>query len=271
MSSPAIAQCINAGDLEEAFRLVKGVVRSAPTAVEARSLLAQMYGIAGDWGAMRKHLAVLMKLEPGVERFCHVYAKLADCEEQRAAVFSGDGTPPVLGEAPPWLAGLIEGLAQRAVAPDKAAALFQDGLNGGDGPGAIVNGQRKAWFADADMTLGPTIELIVDEQYGWVPMAALKAVAFRPGRALVDILWRQVSVTLSSGQEMEGFMPARYARPADTADAQLGRRTEWDELLPGVWSGRGSRVFYADSEEIGISALSTLLFDSGEEGLGELS
>src|SRR6267143_3875153 len=163
-------QSLREGRVEQALTELQEQVRKAPDNAEYRVFLFQLLCVLGDWDRARAQLKVLGELSVGSLPLVHVYGAAITCELLRREVFAGARTPLVLGEPLPWVALLVQALAEaahgraaeakalRAEAREKAPAI----------PGR-VDAHVFDWIADADSRLGPVCEAVIDGRYYWVP------------------------------------------------------------------------------------------------------
>jgi len=138
-----------------------------------------------------------------------------------------------------------------------------------------LNGDRFAWIADADMRLGPVLELILNGQYYWVPFNRIASIKIEPPADLRDRVWTPVTVTVASGGEMPAFIPTRYPGAPGLADnrLKLSRATEWVDVGAETYVGHGQRVLATDIAEIALMDVRDLVLDvetpAGAETAGE--
>ena len=127
----------------------------------------------------------------------------------------------------------------------EATALRSEALEKANAVPGTIDGQAFEWIADGDSRLGPVCEAIVDGRYYWVPFERLRSVTLEAPADLRDVLWMPAKLGLANGGEATALIPARY--PGSEADGdgliRLSRKTEWDEVAPDTFHGRGQRMF----------------------------
>jgi type VI secretion system protein ImpE len=235
-------QRLREGRPDDALTELQRHVRQDPSNAGYRAFLFQLLCVLGQWDRARAQLKTLADLDPGSLALAHVYGAAITCELIRREVFAGARTPLVLGEPLPWVALLVQALSEdargagiqagdlRAQAREQARAV----------PGS-VDGQPFEWIADADSRLGPAFERI-------------RTMALEAASALRDLVWRPAHLELVNGGEAAALVPARY--PGSEADRdeliRLGRKTEWDEVAPDSFHGRGQRMLATDAGEYSI-------------------
>src|SRR3712207_8845185 len=94
-----------------------------------------------------------------------------------------------------------------------------------------VGDEPFAWIMDADPRLGPTLEVVVDGQYRWLPLESLGTLRADPPAAMRDLVWQPVTLGLPNGMEIPAFVPARYPGSEAHADdaVRLARATVWED------------------------------------------
>jgi type VI secretion system protein ImpE len=246
------AQSLREGRVDDALAELQDQVRKAPDNAEYRVFLFQLLCVLGDWERARNQLKVLGELKAGSLPLVHVYGSAITCELLRRDVFAGARTPLVLGEPLPWMALLFQALSLAAQGRSAdAAALRAEALEAASAVSGTIDGQAFEWIADADSRLGPVCEAIVDGRYYWLPFERIRSITLEAPADLRDVVWMPAKLGLANGGEATALIPARY--PGSEADAngliRLGRKTEWDEVAPETFHGRGQRMFAtADGE-----------------------
>jgi type VI secretion system protein ImpE len=129
-------------------------------------------------------------------------------------------------------------------------------------PGA-VDGRHFDDFRDADDVLAPYLEVFANGLYGWIPFVQIQKLTFEAPRYFRDVLWRPVTVTLTTEESSAMLVPVRYPGSELQKDDQLrlGRATEWEET-GGVVTGLGQRVFAAGEESCALLEVGEVSFDA---------
>jgi type VI secretion system protein ImpE len=250
-----------AGDLGAALAALQRQVRERPADAKLRVFLFQLLCVNGDWNRAIMQLKVAAELDSLALAMAQTYREAIICEVYRERVFAGEKTPLVFGEPQDWIALSIEALRLLAAGrPEEAAALRERAFEAAPATAGALNGAGFAWIADADMRLGPLLEIIVDGRYFWAPFAALREIRAEGPVDLRDLVWTPVTLALHSGSEVVGLVPTRYAGTAAEGDdaARLARRTEWIDAGGGTFRGIGQRLLATDAAEVGVLDLRTL-------------
>ena len=246
-------QSLRDGRLQDALTELQDQVRKDPSNAGYRVFLFQLLCVLGDWGRARDQLKVLAELDAGTLAMVHVYGAAISCELLRGEVFAGARTPLVLGEPLPWLALLFQALAAGG-RPSEVQALRAEALEQAQPVPGTIDGHEFEWIADADPRIGPVLEAVIDGRYYWVPFERIRSIAIEPPAALRDVVWAPATFVLTNGGETAALLPARYPGSEAAADGliRLARKTEWEEVAPETFHGRGQRLLATDSEEYGL-------------------
>ncbi|MGD9510654.1 MAG: type VI secretion system accessory protein TagJ [Geminicoccaceae bacterium] len=253
MASPAAAgssvlAAVASGDLEGAIRHVMEEVRAAPSALAPRLALFQLSALAGDWPRASKQLQALAELDAEAAPMARAYAAVIEAEAERRAVFAGTERPVCLGEPPAWMAMLSEALALDARGSGAAAGELRGrALDEAATVAGELDDTPFGWIMDADVRLGPVLEVIVEGRYRWLPMVQLTELRADPPSDHKDLVWAPVRLTLVGGGELAAFVPVRYPGSEAAADplVRLGRLTTWADE-PGGQFGSGQRIMATD-------------------------
>jgi type VI secretion system protein ImpE len=243
------------GDPEAALRALQAKVRSEPADPKLRVFLFQLLCVLGEWERARDQLKSLAELDAGMFPLVHLYGAAVNCELLRREVFAGARTPLMLGEPLPWVALLFQALTTEAQGRSaETQALRANALEQARPVAGAVDGQAFEWIADADSRLGPVCEAVIDGRYYWVPFERIRSLTLEPPSDLRDVLWMPAHVGLANGGEVAALLPARYPGSESDADGQirLGRKTEWTEVAPDTFHGRGQRMLSTDSNEYAL-------------------
>jgi len=246
-------QSLREGRPQDALAQLQQQVRTDPGNAGYRVFLFQLLCVLGDWDRARDQLKVLAELDAGALGMVHVYGAAVSCELLRRDVFAGARTPLLLGEPLPWVALLLQALAPGGQGGDVKALRAQALEQARPVPGAI-DGHEFEWIADADPRLGPVLEAVIDGRYYWVPFERVRAVTIEAPSALRDVIWLPATLRLANGGETAALIPARYPGSETDPDGliRLARKTEWDEVAPETFYGRGQRTLATDAEEYGL-------------------
>lgn len=246
---PSVQSAMARGDLDAAMRVVMDEVRAKPSGLAPRLALFQLAALVGDWPRAGKQLQAVAEIDVEAAPMAQTYVAAIEAEAARRAVFAGTERAVCLGEPPAWVAMLSEALALDARGAGTAAVeLRERALAEAEAVAGAVDGTPFAWIMDADVRLGPVLELIVDGRYRWLPLAQIRELRADPPKDHTDLIWARVSLTLAGGGEIAALVPVRYPGSELAADPQvrLGRLTTWADE-PGGQFGSGQRILATDA------------------------
>jgi type VI secretion system protein ImpE len=245
-------QSVREGRLQDALVELQDQVRRDPSSSRYRVFLFQLLCVLGDWDRARAQLKVLPELDAGSLALVHIYGPAISCELLRREVFAGTRTPLVMGEPLSWMALLFQALAAGTQgAGAQARALRAEAVEQAQAVAGTIDGQEFEWIADADQRLGPVCEAVIDGSYYWVPFERIRSLSLEAPTDLRDVVWMPAQIILANGGELAALIPARYPGSESDPDGQvrLGRKTQWDEVAPETFHGRGQRMLATDAAE----------------------
>ncbi|TCO78103.1 type VI secretion system protein ImpE [Plasticicumulans lactativorans] len=247
----SVEERLREGNTEQALAELQAQVRKEPGSVRWRILLFQLLAVHGQWDRALNQLQVVGELDGTAMPMVQTYREALRCEVLRREVFAGRRAPLVFGDPAPWLAWLIEALAQDATAPAAAQALRAQAFEQAPASTGRIDGEAFAWIADSDGRLGPVLEAVVNGRYYWVPFVRLAAVRIEPPADLRDLVWAPAELTFANGGTTVALIPTRYPGAEAAADGalQLARRTDWSETAEGLVLAHGQRMFATDAGE----------------------
>lgn len=261
----AVVRTLAEGHLQEALQQVMDEVRATPSALAPRLALFQLSALAGDWSRAGKQLQAIAGLDAEAAPMAQAYAAVIEAEAVRRAVFAGTERPVCLGEPPAWTAMLSEALALDARGAAAAAgelrgrALDEAAVVAGE-----VDGTPFSWIMDADIRLGPMLEVVVDGRYRWLPLALLRELRADAPKDHRDLVWAPVRLSLAGGAEIAAFVPTRYpgSEAAEDPLVRMGRLTTWADR-PGGQFGLGQRIMASDVGDHAFLEIRRLRLGSG--------
>lgn len=263
MSSEA-RELLKANDLDGALAALQSAVRANPADAKLRIFLFQLLCVIGDWKRAITQLKLCAEMDAEATPMAQTYREGIICEVYREKVFAGEKSPLIFGEPLEWIALLIEGLGAIAKGkPTEAAALRDRAFDAVSTVGGEINGERFEWIADADMRLGPVLEIIVNGKYFWMPFSAIGTLRVEPPADLRDAVWMPAHLTLQNGGEFVALIPTRYAGTAETGNAaeKLARATSWRDVGEETFVGAGQRLLTTDQGEYALMDLRSLRMD----------
>jgi type VI secretion system protein ImpE len=260
-------ESLKEGRLEDALAELSDQVRKDPSSPKLRIFLFQILCVTGEWKRALTQLNVLGEMDASTLPMVQTYREAIGCEVLRADIFAGKRSPLIFGEPEPWLAHLTEALKLTAEGKhEQAATLREQAFEGAPTTTGRVDGQDFEWVADADMRMGPVLEVIVNGRLYWAPFMRIHRIATEEPEDLRDMVWTPAQLTWSNGGQTVGLVPTRYPGSEKSEDPliRLSRKTEWVEEAPDAWRGLGTRLFATDAGEHSILDIRELELDTLE-------
>jgi type VI secretion system protein ImpE len=260
---------LKSGDLDATLAALQDKVRANPADAKLRIFLFQLLCVLGDWKRAITQLKLSAEMDEAATMMAKTYREAIICEVYREKVFAGEKAPLIFGEPEEWLALLIE--AQKLLAQGKAeeaAALRGKAFDAAPTTSGMADGEPFEWIADADMRLGPVLEIIVNGRYFWLPFAQIRQIDIDPPSDLRDAVWTAAIVTLANGGEVAALIPTRYPETTKGGDSleKLARATNWKDAGAETFVGVGQRLLTTDKADIALLDIRQLSLevDGGE-------
>ncbi|HHJ18726.1 MAG TPA: virulence protein SciE type [Gammaproteobacteria bacterium] len=264
----AVEGLLQAGELEETLKQLQAQVRDAPSKAELRIFLFQLLVVMGQWRRALTQLNVVGELDAAALAMVQTYREAIRCEVLRAEVFAGKRSPLLFGQPAQWAANLVEALrlsadghyAQSSDLREKAFELAPASLGACDG-------KRFDWIADADMRLGPMLEVIINGQYYWVPFNQIQQITIEEPADLRDMVWTPAYFVWANGGESVGLIPSRYpgSEVSEEGAIRLARKTEWQQYSEGLYTGLGQRLLTTGEDEYSLMDIRSISLDTAME------
>lgn len=264
-------QLLADGKVDEALAEVQQALRAKPADAAARSFLAQLLMVKGDWERAAKQVDSLAQINPKMAVEAQIARQCLICETQRARVFEKGADPTIMGEPDEWIGNLVA--ANKALVAgriEKACELRDSAFAQAPATSGRAGGQAFEWFADADERLGPVLEAFLQGSYYWIPVHRVARVEVTPPKYLQDIVWTSVTITTTAGGTVAGLMPVRYPGPPGPEDPhRLARATSFEMIGDpegGVRIGHGQRAWITDNADLPMLEAGVIEFDHAEAG-----
>jgi type VI secretion system protein ImpE len=255
----------HAGKLGEAIEAAAEAVRSAPSDLSARWLLAELLIVSGQHDRADQQLDTIMSLEAAAAAAVVPVRHLLRAATMRQDFYAGKGLPEFLDDGPSAALRLL--LEATVVLRDgdeaKAGELVTQAERLRPAMAGTCGDRDFKDFRDLDdLTAGAFEVLTKTGKYYWIAVERVERLEFSPPQRPLDLIWRPVEMAVPGAFEAEVFMPAIYGTLEATDEAaRLGRRTDWLGNEPAPVRGVGQRVFAIDGEdEVGMLELTELRF-----------
>jgi type VI secretion system protein ImpE len=251
------------GRLDEAIALATASVKSRPTDVSARVLLAEMLVFAGNFERADVLLDAAGQLDPGASLVVAEFRQLLRGEMARRQLYRDGRVPEFLDEPGPVEQALLAALVAMRAGDVAAARTQAEAAEAARGMRAgRMDGVAFGDFRDASDLTGGILEVLTTTgKYFWVPIARVSEAVFHKPVRPRDLIWRRVSLAVEAGPDGDVYMPVTYASDDAGlgADYRLGRATDWQDH-DGLVTGLGQREFLVGDAAVPVMELGTLMF-----------
>ncbi|WP_170783611.1 type VI secretion system accessory protein TagJ [Ruegeria lacuscaerulensis] len=259
---------LRTGDLTATLAALQDKIRANPADAKLRIFLFQLLCVLGDWKRAITQLKLSAEMDEAATMMAKTYREAIICEVYREKVFAAEKTPMIFGEPEEWLAHLIE--AQKLTAGgnfDQAAEMRAKAFDAAPATSGTVNGEPFEWIADADMRLGPVLEVIVNGRYFWLPFAQISRLEIEAPSDLRDAVWTACTLTVASGGEVAALIPTRYPGTTQQGDdaARLARATSWVDAGSETFVGLGQRLLTTDQSDVALLDVRELVLNVATE------
>jgi len=255
---------LKAGDLDGALAALQAAVRADAGKPALRIFLFQLLCVRGEWQRAIQQLKVSAEMDGAAMPMAQTYREGIVCEVYREKVFAGEKDPLIFGEPQEWIALMLEAVkAQAAGRADQAAEVRARAFDMAPTSSGSIDGQSFEWIADADMRLGPLLEVVLNGKYYWMPFSALAKISFEEPADLRDAVWTPCTLTFVNGGDTVALIPTRYAGTVDAGGPaeKLARATDWKDLGADTFAGVGQRLLTTDQGDYPIMDIREMAFD----------
>jgi len=255
-----------AGRLREAIDAALTEVKSNPTNLDFRGLLAELFCFAGEWERADKQIDAFGHQDPEAIVGLSLIRQLIRAEVSRQECMEQGRPPELLAEATPLIHQSLEALA--AIRDDdlaQAAELLAKAEATRPSVTGVCNGKKFEGFRDLDDVLSGFFEVLTSTgKYYWIPVERIQTIEFQPPKRPRDLLWRQAEMTVEDGPYGDVFLPAVYFASQDQLDDQLrlGRGTKFVDGDDQPTRGVGQRMFLVGDDAITIMQIESIDFTS---------
>jgi type VI secretion system protein ImpE len=245
-------ELFNDGRLSEAVIVQHGLVQDKPGDASARLLLIELQLFAGQFEAIRRNLDELDRALPEMDAYVRAFHRLLDAEQKRQRL-SIDVGPVFLRDPPVHIAYRLDALHSLR---QKSLAEAVNWLDEADARAPWVKGRIDGrefdGGRDTDDLFGPVLEVLIDDQYAWIPFEEIQRLRLGKIASLRDYYFVPAQLTTKTGDEWRLHLPALYAGTHLHADDGLraGWETDWEAEPDGPTRGIGQRQFRFGEEEL---------------------
>ena len=254
----SVFDVLSAGNLAEAITIQEQAVCRSPRDRGSQILLSQFYLLAGEYRRAWQGVRGLSAATPG-ERALHrqllrlIRADYRRCERGIAPAFLEPDPPRHARQRWKAIQALRRGDVARALRRIDRADTITPAVTG------TLDGREFDGFRDADDRFASSLELLIDDEYAWVPWEEIRLLRLSPIQSFFDFAFRPCQLWLWQGQTLEAVVPMIYPGTAQAFDGDTtaggllcGRETDWRADQAGLAIGVGARYLLAGDEELAM-------------------
>lgn len=257
-------ELLEAGELQAAIDELTGRVKANPTDTRQRIFLFELLLFAGDWDRAERQVDVISHQSMEAELGVQVYRNNIKAERSRGRLLSEGLRPHFITDPPAYVDLHLDAINRlREGNLTEAREILDRAEEERPAFAGNLNGQPFSDFRDYNDLVGPVLELIVNDQYTWLPFEQIRRVEIAAPKNLRDLLWASARIESIDGTNGEVYIPALYEGSGTHANNQvkLGRMTDWMDVGEGLYLASGLRLFLVDGEDRALFDARKIEFD----------
>jgi type VI secretion system protein ImpE len=257
-------QLLEAGQIEEAIKLMNDEVKRNPTDVHRRGLLAELLCVAGRLERADAQLDLIAQQDTKAALRVALMRQLIRAETARRDFFTSGRLPEFLDVPPPYIQRYVEASIQiREKHASEAKKLLDQAEELRPKVKGSCNGKPFDDLRDLDDLTAAVFEVLTSTgKFYWIPVERVNSIEFRKPERTCDLIWRRAAMSVTGGPEGEVYVPATYVANGNAASEQalLGRVTEWVGGDGSPMRGVGQVCFLVGDNSVPIMQMETLTF-----------
>ncbi|MEW6730058.1 MAG: type VI secretion system accessory protein TagJ [Acidobacteriota bacterium] len=258
-------ELFDAGQLQAAIETLTLEVKTNPTDNWRRTFLFELLCFKGEWNRAEGQLDVLALQSAKAEIGVQAYRNNIIAERARQRLMSESLQPNFLMPPPAYIDFHLSAIDRiREKQPEQARKLLDRSEQERPKVAGRLNGKKIHNLRDYDDLFAPVLEVFVQEKYTWLPFEQIKRLEIEAPKELRDLLWTRARITTIDAIIGEVFVPVLYpgssVHPNDLI--KLGRMTDWQEVIEGLYVANGMHVYLADNKEKTIFDLKEIEFET---------
>jgi type VI secretion system protein ImpE len=257
---------LDAGDLKGAVEAALNLVKTNPTNEAARIFLFELSCFAGDWERAQKQLDVIGHQDANAMIGSLIYRQNLKAEGDRINLFEHGTRPETAMALPDYAEDLLKANELIREGKTAEARTMLDKVEE-ERPAfkCTVNGEGFSDFRDYNDPIMCVFEIIIKDQYVWLPFEQVQKIEFLERKSLRDVYWPQAEVEMTNGTNGEMFFPSLYVNTwkHDDDKVRLGRSVDWRDAGDEIYIGEGAKLFWMDGKDKSILDIKTIEFDHG--------
>lgn len=249
LDTPALADLLAAGRLDEAVAAAGRSVKARPGDAAARMTLAELLILQGALDRAEAQLQIAAEQAPAEAPALAILRHLLRGAVARVAWYETGAVPDFVdGPTPRQAEAMRLALAVRS-GDAEAAGTALAALEAMPPVRARIDDGAAQEVRDAcDLSQAGFEALTLAGRYLWLAPERIESLTFAAPKRPRDLLWRRAEARLRDGREATFLVLAQYHDPEAGEAERLARETAWIAAPGGVVRGRGQRVWLVGEE-----------------------
>ena len=263
---PNAKELLQQGELTAAIDQIISEVKARPTDTSARIFLFELLCFAGELDRAEKQLDVIATQSTSAELGVLAYRNCLKAERERRQLWK-DGTPPhFLSEPPPYIDLQLDAI-KKTIAGElgEARALLDQAESQRPESPCLCDGEKVYDWRDADDFTASILEVIVKDEFVWLPIEQIRTLTIAAPETLRDLLFVPVQVETIDGMLGQFFAFTLYENSSPDNLIRLGRKTEWEPLSEDLARGAGLKMWMLGDEDKTILEVKKIEFPERAE------
>ena len=218
----------------------------------SRLLLIELHLFAGEIDSASRLLDEFETESPPLEDYLSGFRRLLRAENKRQRILS-EGQPGFLTSPPEHLLHRLDALLTLREGDIDSVIDLLDEADAEIPPiSGHIDGREFEEIRNADDLFASFLEVIVDEDYLWVPWEAIRKLRLEKCETPRDHLFIPGLLTLQDQRVVEVLLPSVYLGTTRFTEEELllGRGTDWTSEDGGPIRGIGSQLLEVGEEEL---------------------
>lgn len=257
-------ELLDAGKLQAAVDELTNNVKANPTNTQQRIFLFELLLFAGDWDRAERQVDVIAHQSVEAGLGVQVYRDNIKAERERGRLLSEGFRPHFIADPPAYVELHLEAINRfREGNLSETREILDRAEQERPAFKGSLNGRVFSDFRDYNDLVGPVLELIVKDQYSWIPFEQIRRIEINAPKNLRDLVWAPARIETTDETNGEVYIPCLYEGSSLHSNdlVKLGRMTDWMNVGEGLYLASGLRLFLADGEDIPLLDAKEIVFD----------
>lgn len=235
-------------------------LKQQPMNLDLRLELIQYYCIDGNWEKALKTVDQYLKINLKDEQSKYLFKNNILCEIKRLNTLTNIDQINFYTSEDQKISDLQHKIFELFTKNTPIADIENKFLSGFDEYQSYLKIQLhdkrilEGLWIDTDHRFSFIIEIFISDQYYWLPLMQIEKVIFKTNEYLSDTLWRRAEIFLKNGQQIAGFIPARYpitCHEKISDEIKQNKETIWTNK-GSLSIGQGQKTWTNSSDDIGL-------------------